>query len=259
MVNQWTGGPWESSCMNFWWAVLPFLGIHPRNCLDKSSVVSVVSKRKNKKYLFMRNITLYSRECCCWQFLYVSFNRWDNLARRWWSFASWGSRSHLQTTAAKPSGASGDRSASAQTHTYLHRRLLDLFPGLVLEEWLDWCAEINSLWINLSRKSWEDSAFFNVILHLCSLRNIWKSFSLSLCLKGSAFEVKQHRFFTDLDWNSLLRQKAEFIPQLESEDDTSYFDSTSSGSGECSEIYNKILYSLPYLQHRYTPHELTFL
>ncbi|RXM31929.1 Microtubule-associated serine/threonine-protein kinase 2 [Acipenser ruthenus] len=41
---------------------------------------------------------------------------------------------------------------------------------------------------------------------------------------GSAFEVKQHRFFSDLDWNSLLRQKAEFIPQLESEDDTSYFD-----------------------------------
>ncbi|KTG34547.1 hypothetical protein cypCar_00005021 [Cyprinus carpio] len=43
----------------------------------------------------------------------------------------------------------------------------------------------------------------------------------------SAFEVKQHRFFTDLDWNSLLRQKAEFIPQLESEDDTSYFDTRS--------------------------------
>uniref|UniRef100_A0A8C0V0L3 non-specific serine/threonine protein kinase n=1 Tax=Cyanistes caeruleus TaxID=156563 RepID=A0A8C0V0L3_CYACU len=33
---------------------------------------------------------------------------------------------------------------------------------------------------------------------------------------GSAFEVKQHRFFKDLDWNGLLRQKAEFIPQLES-------------------------------------------
>ncbi|XP_051563727.1 microtubule-associated serine/threonine-protein kinase 2-like isoform X2 [Myxocyprinus asiaticus] len=44
---------------------------------------------------------------------------------------------------------------------------------------------------------------------------------------GSAFEVKQHRFFTDLDWNGLLRQKAEFIPQLESEDDTSYFDTRS--------------------------------
>lgn len=42
---------------------------------------------------------------------------------------------------------------------------------------------------------------------------------------GSAYEVKQHQFFQHLDWNSLLRQKAEFIPQLESEDDTSYFDS----------------------------------
>ncbi|XP_077133860.1 microtubule-associated serine/threonine-protein kinase 2 [Ranitomeya variabilis] len=41
---------------------------------------------------------------------------------------------------------------------------------------------------------------------------------------GGAYEVKQHRFFKDLDWNGLLRQKAEFIPQLESEDDTSYFD-----------------------------------
>ncbi|XP_043555070.1 microtubule-associated serine/threonine-protein kinase 2 isoform X5 [Chiloscyllium plagiosum] len=44
---------------------------------------------------------------------------------------------------------------------------------------------------------------------------------------GSVYEVKQHRFFTELDWNSLLRQKAEFIPQLESEDDTSYFDTRS--------------------------------
>lgn len=42
---------------------------------------------------------------------------------------------------------------------------------------------------------------------------------------GGAFEVKQHSFFTELDWNTLLRQKAEFIPHLESEEDTSYFDS----------------------------------
>lgn len=42
---------------------------------------------------------------------------------------------------------------------------------------------------------------------------------------GGAFEVKEHPFFTELDWNSLLRQKAEFIPHLESEEDTSYFDS----------------------------------
>ncbi|NXU48254.1 MAST4 kinase, partial [Turnix velox] len=44
---------------------------------------------------------------------------------------------------------------------------------------------------------------------------------------GGAYEVKQHQFFRNLDWNSLLRQKAEFIPQLESEDDTSYFDTRS--------------------------------
>lgn len=36
-----------------------------------------------------------------------------------------------------------------------------------------------------------------------------------------------HTFFMGLDWNGLLRQKAEFIPQLETEDDTSYFDSMS--------------------------------
>lgn len=42
---------------------------------------------------------------------------------------------------------------------------------------------------------------------------------------GGASEVKQHSFFLGFDWNGLLRQKAEFIPQLEAEDDTSYFDS----------------------------------
>lgn len=42
---------------------------------------------------------------------------------------------------------------------------------------------------------------------------------------GGTAEVKMHVFFTGLDWNGLLRQKAEFIPQLETEDDTSYFDS----------------------------------
>ncbi|XP_069087963.1 microtubule-associated serine/threonine-protein kinase 1 [Pleurodeles waltl] len=44
---------------------------------------------------------------------------------------------------------------------------------------------------------------------------------------GGAYEVKTHSFFKELDWNSLLRQKAEFIPHLESEEDTSYFDTRS--------------------------------
>ncbi|XP_061775787.1 microtubule-associated serine/threonine-protein kinase 3 isoform X2 [Nerophis ophidion] len=44
---------------------------------------------------------------------------------------------------------------------------------------------------------------------------------------GGTTEVKMHTFFLGLDWNGLLRQKAEFIPQLETEDDTSYFDTRS--------------------------------
>lgn len=42
---------------------------------------------------------------------------------------------------------------------------------------------------------------------------------------GGTHEVKQHPFFRTLDWAGLLRHKAEFVPQLEAEDDTSYFDS----------------------------------
>ncbi|TNN58611.1 Microtubule-associated serine/threonine-protein kinase 1 [Liparis tanakae] len=48
---------------------------------------------------------------------------------------------------------------------------------------------------------------------------------------GGAFEVRQHSFFGQVNWNSLLRQKAEFIPHLESEEDTSYFDSESASRG----------------------------
>lgn len=44
---------------------------------------------------------------------------------------------------------------------------------------------------------------------------------------GGAHEVKAHPFFDEIDWDSLLRQKAEFVPQLDGEDDTSYFDTRS--------------------------------
>lgn len=42
---------------------------------------------------------------------------------------------------------------------------------------------------------------------------------------GGAQEVKEHPYFDSLDWTSLLRQKAEFVPQLDHDEDTSYFDS----------------------------------
>jgi len=40
-------------------------------------------------------------------------------------------------------------------------------------------------------------------------------------------QVKEHIFFEGLDWDGLLRQKAEFVPHLQNEEDTSYFDSES--------------------------------
>ena len=43
---------------------------------------------------------------------------------------------------------------------------------------------------------------------------------------GGAHEVKEHVFFSGINWQGLLRQKAEFVPQLEHDEDTSYFDST---------------------------------
>jgi len=44
---------------------------------------------------------------------------------------------------------------------------------------------------------------------------------------GGAHEVKEHVFYDGISWHGLLRQKAEFVPQLEHDEDTSYFDSTS--------------------------------
>ncbi|CEF70793.1 Microtubule-associated serine/threonine-protein kinase 4 [Strongyloides ratti] len=44
---------------------------------------------------------------------------------------------------------------------------------------------------------------------------------------GGAIQVSSHPFFKTLDFNSLLRQKAEFMPKLQGEEDTSYFDTRS--------------------------------
>ncbi|XP_076668775.1 microtubule-associated serine/threonine (MAST) protein kinase dop isoform X3 [Andrena cerasifolii] len=41
---------------------------------------------------------------------------------------------------------------------------------------------------------------------------------------GGSHEVKEHPYFYGVNWNTLLRQKAEFVPQLINDEDTSYFD-----------------------------------
>ena len=42
---------------------------------------------------------------------------------------------------------------------------------------------------------------------------------------GGAGQVSSHPFFALIDFGTILRQKAEFVPQLENDEDTSYFDS----------------------------------
>ncbi len=41
---------------------------------------------------------------------------------------------------------------------------------------------------------------------------------------GGAHEIRAHPFCSCINWNTLLREKADFVPVLESPDDTSYFD-----------------------------------
>ena len=41
---------------------------------------------------------------------------------------------------------------------------------------------------------------------------------------GDAYEIRTHPFCSSINWDSLLREKSDFVPVLESPDDTSYFD-----------------------------------
>ncbi|CAK8685522.1 unnamed protein product [Clavelina lepadiformis] len=65
-----------------------------------------------------------------------------------------------------------------------------------------------------------------------------------------AYEVKSHSYFESMDWNNLLRQKAQFIPQLDDDEDTSYFDTRSDRYGhessmlevsECDELDDSMI------------------
>ena len=56
--------------------------------------------------------------------------------------------------------------------------------------------------------------------------NLYKQCCLvTVCASPGVNIVKDHPFFDGLDWTNLLRKKAEFVPDLEGEEDTSYFDS----------------------------------
>ncbi|XP_028756650.1 probable serine/threonine protein kinase IREH1 [Neltuma alba] len=54
---------------------------------------------------------------------------------------------------------------------------------------------------------------------------------------GGTSEVKQHVFFKDINWDTLARQKAAFVPASESALDTSYFTSRYSWSTPDGLVY----------------------
>ncbi|KAK1404135.1 putative serine/threonine protein kinase IREH1 [Heracleum sosnowskyi] len=54
---------------------------------------------------------------------------------------------------------------------------------------------------------------------------------------GGASEVKQHPFFKDINWDTLARQKAAFVPASESPMDTSYFTSRFSWNPSDEHVY----------------------
>lgn len=62
---------------------------------------------------------------------------------------------------------------------------------------------------------------------------------------GGAIEVRTHPYLLDVCWEDLLRQKAGFVPQLENEEDTSYFDTRherrSSKTGESSDSDEEVI------------------
>ena len=62
----------------------------------------------------------------------------------------------------------------------------------------------------------------DIVHHLLCFDPMFRLGSVS---QGGVSAVREHEFFDGVDWNSLLRQKAEFIPLLQGEEDTSYFDS----------------------------------
>ena len=78
-----------------------------------------------------------------------------------------------------------------------------------------------------STSSFTKSQLINLKITSMLRLAFWKKIVFLSCFILGDHEVKIHSYFVGLDWDALLRQKAEFIPQLDDEEDTSYFDSKS--------------------------------
>ncbi len=84
-------------------------------------------------------------------------------------------------------------------------------------------VNLENLEINFGEDEEEDipDEAKHLILSLLQFQPMYRLGSSST---GGIAAVKEHPFFQELEWRDLLIQKAEFIPQLQGEEDTSYFD-----------------------------------
>lgn len=67
--------------------------------------------------------------------------------------------------------------------------------------------------------------------------------------------MKLHPYFDDIDWETLLRQIAEFIPMLEGDEDTSYFDSKCLSISMCCYVCKLLAFLLvqvPYFHRNFS-------
>ena len=101
----------------------------------------------------------------------------------------------------------------------------DLFVN-VINAAIDWPDPLNDSTIDLSSSACYDSSEQMFCPDAKSLieQLLEHDPSQRLGTLGGAFEIRNHPFCACINWNSLLREKADFVPVLESPDDTSYFD-----------------------------------
>ncbi|KAI9737906.1 MAG: hypothetical protein M1834_009276 [Cirrosporium novae-zelandiae] len=106
-------------------------------------------------------------------------------------------------------------------------------------------ATVDETWQNLKewekvfqKPKWEDPNYF-------LSRRTWDLICRLVASKESRFhginEIKHHMYFAEVDWNSLRKQRAPFVPDLDSETDAGYFDdfSNEADMAKYKEVHDK--------------------
>ncbi|CAD6502715.1 BgTH12-05305 [Blumeria graminis f. sp. triticale] len=106
-------------------------------------------------------------------------------------------------------------------------------------------ATVDETWKNLKhwrdvlrRPVWEDPSYF-------ISNRTWNFITSCIASKSKRFtsisEVFNHQYFSEVDWETLRKQRAPFVPELDSETDAGYFDDFSSEAdmAKYKEVHDK--------------------